>query len=230
MHTIIRRPVVTVLLLCAVASSAAAHKPVSIGGVFPSHEEALAVTEIDVSQVIYSPLDEEHRALWVTFEASEETTFAVSLGIPALERLADYRPLLAVVGPGLPEPTLDVALPANSGGVVFDAATGEPRFFHEPFTGTDSWILLEETVTLPETGTYYVVAWPPGDQVDKLWIAIGTREQFGFSDFLAFPSMIRDVRAFHEVSGESNGTRIARRVLFFACAVTLGILLLARTR
>jgi hypothetical protein len=83
----------------------------------------------------------------------------------------------------------------------FISPEGEPLFFHEPVTGTDSWILIETTVRLPATGRYYVVAYPddatpPGD---KLWMAIGTKERFGLADLLNLGKIKRFVRSFHEV-------------------------------
>jgi hypothetical protein len=207
-----------VLLLCAPLASA--HKPASIGGSFPTFAEALRMEEIDVSQVAYAELTESARALWLVFEATAGTRFDVSLGVPALERLADYRPMVAVLGPGLPEIGLPIDGPPGTGGVLFDSAAYEPRFFHEPFTGTDSWILLDESVELPADGTYYVVAWPPGEMTGKLWVAIGRREQFSLRDILSLPAIVRDVRAFHEVPARSAGGT-AGKILFLGLAAAL---------
>ena len=208
-----------VLLIC-VSFSAFAHKPASIGGTFSTFNQALQMTDIDVSQVVYSPLSDADAQLWLTFDAVAGTPLDVSLGLPVLDRLTDYRPNLAVLGPGLPLIDLPIDVPPGIGGVVFESsARGEPRHFHEHVTGTESWILLEDTVSLPETGTYYVVAFPPGDQVDKLWVAIGKRERFGLRDLLSFPAIIRDVRAFHEVSDRPHWSRTVGIVAFIALAI-----------
>jgi len=222
MPAILRCAAVLGFLLICVSFSAFAHKPASIGGTFPTAHEALKMTDIDVSQVVYSPLSESADQLWLTFEATAGTMLDVSLGLPVLDRLTDYRPNLSVLGPGLPALDLPIDIPPGVGGVVFEsAARGEPRQFHEHVTGTESWILIEDAVTLPETGTYYVVAFPPGDQVDKLWVAIGTREQFGLRDLLSFPSIIRDVRAFHEVSDEPHWSRTVGIVAMIALAAAV---------
>lgn len=207
------------LLLTSISLSTLAHKPISIGGTFSARDQALQMTDIDVSQVVYSPLSEADPQLWLTFEATAGTILDVSLGLPVLDRLTDYRPNLAVLGPGLPAVDLSVEVPSGAGGFVFDAAATEPEFFHEPITGTDSWILIEEALALPETGTYYVVAWPSGDQIDKLWVAIGKREQFGLRDFASFPAVIRDARAFHEVGDQPHWSRIVGIVAFAALAI-----------
>ena len=208
------------IVLCA-GAAATAHKPVSIGGTYPAFDEALRVTDIDVSQVAYAELTDADRALWLVFDAAGETRLDLSLGLPVLDRLADYRPTLAVLGPGLPPVDLPFETPPGLGGVAFESSTaGPPRFFHEPFTGTDSWILLERSVDLPETGTYYVVAWPPGEAVDKLWVSIGVRERFGLRDVLSLPSIVRDVRAFHEVPARA-GVSVVGKLLFLGLAAIL---------
>jgi len=209
-----------VVALC-LAVPAAAHKPLSIGEVYPTFDRALWIEDIDVSQVAYARLTKIDRALWLAFDAAAGTRLDLSLGVPALDRLAEYRPSLAVLGPSLPAIELPLGIPPDVGGVPFETSGAEPRFFHEPFTGTDSWILLEETVELPEAGTYYVVAWPRGDLADKLWVAVGLREQFGLRDLLSLPTIVRDVRAFHEVNRWPSGIASAGKLLFLALAVGL---------
>ena len=220
--TIVHRSVAvgTLAVVCC-AFAVAAHKPASIGEVYPTFDRALWVEDIDVSQVAYSELTETDRALWLAFDADAGTRLDLSLGVPVSDRLAGYRPSLAVLGPGLPPIELPLEAPPDVGGVAFDTAGIEPRFFHEPFTGTDSWILLEEAVDLPETGTYYVVAWPPGETVDKLWVAIGLRERFGLRDVLSLPAVVRDVRAFHEVNRGASAVATVGKLLFLALAVAL---------
>jgi len=222
-----RKTAVALLLVVLVGASGFAHKPVSIGGVFDGPDAAAEVTNVDVSQVVYAALTAEHPELWIRFEITEPIELFVSLGIPVLDRLTDYRPIIAVLGPGMPAVEADVAIPAGLGGIDFDSRTvGEPRFFHEPFTGTDSWILIEETVPLVEPGEYYVVARSPADGFGKLWVAVGTKERFGLQDVLRLPTIAREVRAFHEVAADPDPD-VWGRILFLAAAA-LAIVLLAR--
>ena len=202
-----RAPVVAILLLLSAHIAADAHKPVAIGETYSTFNEALRVDEIDVSQVAYAALDDTHRAIWLTFEIGIPTRLGLSLGLPVIERLVEYRPSLAVIGPGLPRIDLPFEAPATGGFLFETESVGEPRFFHEPFTGTDSWILLEETTSLSEPGTYYLVASAPSEVADKLWIGVGTREAFGLADVLSLPSIVREVRAFHEVGFEGPSRR-----------------------
>jgi len=198
-----------------------AHRPLTIGGSFPTYVQALHVAEFDVSQVAYAELSNEAPALWLTFEAKAGARLDVSLGIPVLDRLIDYRPNLAILGPGLPPLELPFETPPNVGGRRFESATREPRTFHEPFTGTASWIAIEETIELPGPGTYYLVAWPSGDLADKLWVAVGWREQYGWADILALPTIVRDVRSFHEVPAGPSAIATAGKILFLTAAALL---------
>ena len=86
-----------------------------------------------------------------------------------------------------------------------------PEIFDERFTGTQDWILVEETVTLPESGTYYVVAWDPGHRTGKLAVAVGAVEEFGLGDILRFPGWRRDARAFHELDRFAPATPIVEQ-------------------
>lgn len=128
----------------------------------------------------------------------------VSTGVPVIGRLSGFRPFSAIVGPGLPPADLGFELPPAAGAQVL-APGSSPREFHEGVTGTDSWIVMEETVTLPAAGEYWFVAFA-GDpaeaaarQWDKLWMAIGTKERFGIADIFRLGSIRRHVREFHEV-------------------------------
>jgi hypothetical protein len=188
-------------LLLAAGASAWAHRPL-FSEVAPSgYGQALEIREPEVSQVFYSRLDPASPRTWFVFTGGAGRETYLSLGVPVLERLRAFRPKLALLGPGLPPVELPFDLPAGVGGMVFEAA-GEPRFFHEPVTGTDSWILLEATVRLPVSGRFYVVAFPDQSPPtgDKLWLSIGTRERFGLRELLGLGRIKRFVREFHEKS------------------------------
>jgi hypothetical protein len=96
---------------------------------------------------------------------------------------------------------LPFAIPAGDGAEVYPTTNiTSPEFFHEPFSGTDSWILFKKTVTLPQSGRYYLVGYVPTGQAGKFWIAIGKREEFGLDAIGTLPQDIAQVRAFHESS------------------------------
>lgn len=177
-----------------------AHKPISNTGTADESSRAIQIEDPAVSYVVYHEVTPQTPRVWLKLEVEARYSLYVSLGVPVIERLEDYRPALAVIGPGLPEVELPFDTPAEMGGVVFttDSVT-DPSFFHEPFTGTDSWIYVEEYVRLPQTGTYYIVGYHPLDTPGKLWVAPGRKERWGLGDIFKMPGIIRPVREFHEV-------------------------------
>ena len=83
-------------------------------------------------------------------------------------------------------------------------ANASPEDFFEPFTQTESWIWVEETLVLPEDGEGWIVAWHPENQTGKLWLIVGTREDFsdvGFDEFGTWAAYLND---FHEKTSQPN--------------------------
>ena len=191
-------------LVCIALLAAAcgwAHRPLFAAARPSGPAQALRIEDPEVSQVYYSRLEPAAPLTWFVFTGRPGQEVYLSLGVPVLERLRLFRPQLALLGPGLPNIELPFRPPPGAGGTVF-TPTAEPRFFHEPVTGTDSWILLETTVRLPAAGTYYVVAFPADSPPagDKLWVAIGTLERFGARELFRLGKIRRFVREFHELS------------------------------
>ena len=79
------------------------------------------------------------------------------------------------------------------------------RFFHEPFSETDSWIRRSETVKLSKAGRYYFVGFSPEGHTDKLWLSIGTKESFTAMNLLQFPIWSKKIQKFHEVPKKPKG-------------------------
>jgi len=205
----------TVLLAGAVAATADAHRPIAIDEPHPSRDEALLIEDLDVSQVAYVELTAVEPEFWLVFQVADPVDVDFSLGVPAIDRLSGYRPTVTLIGPD----------GADAEELAFETSSVEaPERFHEPFTGTDSWILLQETTSLSEPGTYYLVASAASEAADKLWIAVGTREAFGLADVLSLPSIVREVRAFHEVGFEGPSRREwAGLIAFGLIAVVLAL-------
>jgi len=198
------------LLLVLFSLTAWGHKPLAIlGAPHPDAASALKVEDPGVSQVVYTELTATAPTLWLTLEGKQGDPLYLSLGLPVLDRLRDFRPALALIGPGLPAASVPFAVPEGLGAAIL-TPDGQPTFFHEPSTGTDSWILIEKEVSLPASGRYWVVAHSPTGEHGKLWVAVGVREAFGPKDFLTLPAVARDVRAFHEVAGLPRWLEVLR--------------------
>ena len=197
-----RRSVWMAATWLGLTSSALAHKPAAFGEAsYGSPKDAYEIEDAATSIVIYRTVTCERPELWMHVHADKDFPLFVQLLVPRIDRLADYRPSLAVVGAGLPTADVGIELPTGMGAVVFnsdDVAT--PKVFAEPFTQTEDWILIEETVTLPAAGEYYVVAWDPAHRTGKLDVAVGTVEQFGADDFANATEWTKKTRTFHETS------------------------------
>ena len=175
-----------------------AHKP-SFGDTYTNQELAFEIQDPDISIVLYDEVTCEDPLLWMSFEAAEGFALYVQGGVPEIERLSDYKPIVAIVAPGFPEveEALPFEVPEGLGVVVLEPEE-EPSDFYEPFTQTSSWIWIEETLILPEGGTGYVVAWNEADTTGKLWIAVGTVEDFSDVETTEFISWNELVNNYHE--------------------------------
>jgi len=167
---------------------------------------ALYISDVDLSQVVYNEVTAQSPQLWLAFDLEKDQSLYFQLGVPVIDRLKDYRPALALVGPGLPPADLPFAIPDGLGAQLFTSEqVSEPRRFDEPFSGTSSWILLTETVPVPATGRYYLVAYDPAGQPGKLWVALGQREEFSPSGIAALQEILPNVRQFHETGAAPAG-------------------------
>ena len=150
------------MLLLVPCHSAQAHRPIFSQKSATDPNTAVLITQPHISQVIYREITEQAKQVWLAFDAKAGFELFIQIGVPVLERLKDFRPAMLVVGPGLLEGDFPIELPKSAGAVAFPTdGVEEPRFFHEHFTGTDSWILGTETAVLPKSGRYYLVAYVP---------------------------------------------------------------------
>jgi len=194
-----------VLLLPAAAvmcfpHAACAHRPVFTKDAAKDPETAILLTEPQVSQVVYREITDKAPQIWLGFSVPKDFELYIQIGVPVMDRLKKFRPSMVLVGPGLPKKDAPFKIPKDMGTRIL--ATNEvkkPRFFHEHFTGTDSWILRSETIALSEPGRYYLVAFSPDKQTGKLWLSIGKKESFTAEDWKQFPTWRKLIRAFHEV-------------------------------
>ena len=106
---------------CVMLGSAAlAHQPSYSQGEHSAPESAWAITDIDLSIVLYHPITCESPQLWLGFRADEPRDIFYQLGVPKIDRLSDYRPSIALLAPGLPaiEEPLPFEVPEGLGGII----------------------------------------------------------------------------------------------------------------
>ncbi|HEX2573087.1 MAG TPA: hypothetical protein VH877_26300 [Polyangia bacterium] len=177
---------VTISLLAGLllyVAPAAAHVPYFTSTENRDAAHALPLPDTRISRVVYAELPCDVRAAWVSVLGQAGTSLALQLGIPVLDELMSYRPAVALVGPGLPPAPsgLPFEVPAGQGALLFATNRVEtPKRFHEEYSNTDSWVLLETTQPLPSTGKYYLIVFDPTGplgRAGRLWIATGTEER-----------------------------------------------------
>ncbi|WP_437813495.1 hypothetical protein [Sorangium sp. So ce1078] len=166
---------VTLAALLALASPARARQIFFDYGDHSSAEDALEFSDIHLSRVVYSELGCPSRPVWLKLGAAQGETLRVQLGMPEMDALRRERPSLALLGPGLPRPAgLPFAAPAGLGARIFATRSARAaEVVREPVTGARSWLLLDQRIEVPETGSYHLVAWSPEARRARLWIAIG---------------------------------------------------------
>jgi len=212
---------VLISLLCP---SAWAHKPIVVDGGPTTPDTAYEISDVDVSQVAYHEATPTQPRLWLGFQIPAGQKLFLQLGAPKLSDTNTIRPAMALLGPGLPDIDLPFEIPEGYGGYLYDTEGQNGEFFHEEFTGTDSWLFPAQEPVVPNAGLYYLVGYLPDTPQGKFWMAIGTAEKFGLSDILSLPGVVFKVRAFHEVG--PFGGLIFWAMLFIAALAVTGFTIL----
>jgi hypothetical protein len=186
------------------SATSSAHKPFFSDGQFSGPESAFPIEDIDVSIVLYHEVTCESQAVWLRFDNQAGDLLYHQVGVPYLERMSNYRPVLAVVAPGLEMEDVPFEVPEGMGAKILETSwVQEPEEFLEPFTSTRSWILNDNLLELPAEGEGYVVAWHPEGLTGKLWVAVGTVEDFTPDDIARVTGLGRRLQDFHEQRNHS---------------------------
>jgi hypothetical protein len=185
----------THLLALLLASPARAHLPYFAETPHYRPETPFPLPDGRVSRVVYTEMPCESPQVWLEFSGKAGDEVLVTLGVPQLDLLREYRPAIAISGPGFPA-SAEPALQGRTGRVLPPLAAGVKPFY-EMFSNTSSWILVEEMVTLPADGTFRVTAWDPEPRTARLWIAVGKAEEFDMpaADLVAALERVREFHA-----------------------------------
>ncbi len=194
-----------IVFLLVVNFSVAAHKYLGTESL-RTRDDPVMVPDHQVSWAAYEELEKEGQVDYYRFEAKKGEEIYASLIIPQIERLSDFEPELALIGPGLPEGTdsevssedLPLDVREDEGIFVKRYKGDENEVFFEPFTQTSYWERQVIRRKAPEDGTYFVSVWDAEKETGKYTLAIGEREDFGPGDILDYPSVWWKVRIFAE--------------------------------
>ncbi|MDF2627648.1 MAG: hypothetical protein K0R39_1479 [Symbiobacteriaceae bacterium] len=163
-----------------------AHSPIFLR---PGAEPA-PITDAEKSWAIYGRLAPGTAYDLIPVEAGEGEKLKLQLLVPKRDDLAQYRPRVALIGPGL-RGTLPPGAPVSPGageGALLLPEPAAPSEFYEPFTQTRYWTYGETTGTFPAAGRYRIVVYDPAGKGGPYTVALGEREDFGPADLLGFPA------------------------------------------
>lgn len=169
---------------------ASGHVPYLEVNDFSAQDPFVVTWKIEQSIAVYSWLEvagdrtDDVDVYWFTIDKPTDV-FIESL-VPACPGYEDFLPWFAVVGPGLPEPEVEVPfdIPAGQGAVVIanlDPGQERTRFF-EPFGGKSYYDGPEFSQTLSEPGTYHVIYWDPAGHGGDYVAVLGDQEIWRFRD------------------------------------------------
>lgn len=200
------RILLAILALTCCLAPVFAHKPLDTSQP-ATKEEPIVIRAHQSSWVAYNRLTGSKDVDYYLLSAVQKgDPIDATLLIPVIDRLADFQPVLALLGPGLqletgglPEETIAVYIKITppEGGVIKTSAQARKIIF-EPFTQTKYWERQRLHLTAPASGQYYLAVFDPKGRGDKYVLTVGKQENWKFKDFFVFPQIWWQVRMFAE--------------------------------
>jgi len=197
---------ILVLILHLSGSNVQAHIPLDTD-VVATREEPIVVEDHKISWAAYSQLTDAEDVEYYRFTAEGGEEIFAEMLVPVLDRLENFTPDFALIGPGLEndydglnreevEARLDIR--EGEGVIVRGYHQGESEVFREHFTQTSYWRRQEDTITAPESGIYHLAVLSREKATGKYVLAIGREEKWGARDIIRMPKIWWDVRIFME--------------------------------
>jgi len=127
--------------------------------------------------------------------------------IPEIERYQNFRPDLALIGPGLENNYAGcdknyinslLKLEAEENIIIVSDDQADPEIFFEPFTQTSYWRRQKFSTAAPAAGTYLLAVFSAEEDQGKYTLAIGRKEIWGLKDLIRMPKIWWDTRIFVE--------------------------------
>lgn len=166
--------------LCAVVlllglETASAHQPFFEETDFTA-VSPFTIADVSISTAVYATLDRKTDVDYYTFEAQQGQTIQLEMTIPQIDGLEAFAPTMALLGPGLAEADLPLAVvvPEGSGGQLI--APTEAVEFYEPFGGQYYWDRQEARIEAPQTAVYTVAVWHASGDMGRYVFVAGSRE------------------------------------------------------
>ena len=192
------------IFLALIPITTEAHFPLIAGDKHHNKNNALTIEKIHISKVMYQSISKAKPESWINFEVSAETNLDIEIGLPKLDRLKNFRP------------TVEIITPENESIFIHTSKIHNPESFHEPYTDTESWILIRQSLKLHSTGTYFIKSFSTSEDGGKLWIAVGKEESFGVGELTKLVSIRQSVREFHELNVPNSSFNFFYLLVFSA--------------
>lgn len=175
----------TLLFLVLTGGVVCAHRPI-----FLAREtvEPYTITKPEISQAIYRELIPGQVDYYRFTVSQGGLDFFTQLLVPARGPDRDFRPSLALLGPGLPpvEGNLPLAVPTGWGAVIMDWE--DKGTFFEPFTQTRYYMAREQRRSLPQ-GEWQLAVFHPRGKGGRYTLTLGEEEQWSWKDIFRFQGM-----------------------------------------
>jgi hypothetical protein len=165
------------------AQGVSAHVPVG-GEPGDTIDTALEIPNPLKSWVLYHELHEAGEPHYYTFEMEAGDRLRIILNLPAELEASAFRPILALIGPGIvnstPAPDY-LEIPQGTGYVIYDNHSLHQEY--EGFTPSAFFEILDIDTTVPATGTYYLAIYDMME-TERYALAIGFQETFTFDEWI----------------------------------------------
>lgn len=185
---------------------AEAHIPLDTTG-SSTKSEPIKVNNHKISWAAYKSLNEGGQVDYYRFEAKKGEEIYAGMVIPLIDRLENFSPEFALIGPGLESDYSDfkkdkinnlLKIKPDEGIIVVKYEKEEKDVFFEPFTQTSYWRKQEFYINAPKTGIYHLAVFSVNNQTGKYTFTIGKQEKWGATNLIKLPKIWWDTRMFVE--------------------------------
>ncbi len=196
------RVLVIINILCWIAlltatfyfGSVSARQNLFVSDYTLKENQALTLEDPTLARVVQGELGT--NVMLFSFTATKGTELEINLNVPRLPGLDNFRPALALFGPGLPKPptselqNLPFNLPSDFGLVLSQDDPNDKQerpHVDEGYTQSGYWEGQRIGRDLPQDGTYYLALFDPAKQGGKYALFIGDRNEVGPAQIISFP-------------------------------------------
>ena len=126
-------------IMLTLVRTASAHTPIFVERDITTPEQAWPVGDYQISWAFYARLAPANTPQYYAIEGRAGDRLTANLEVPKIAGLENFRPALAVIGPGLPafDAPRGLIVPEGYGGMLVNDSGATPRAqFDEPFSQT----------------------------------------------------------------------------------------------